>query len=185
MNTLKLTDEEILQQYKDLGNVEYFGDLFKRYILLLYGVYLKYLQDADKAQESVIQLFENLLLNISRYDIKVFRTWIYSLAKNHCRLLLLQEENPEIIADFEENKVEPDEILQLLNEAGENDARMNVLRKGLKQLPVQQRIALIRFFIERMSYEDIVGSTGYNLTQVKTHIQEGRQNLKNCMKHNT
>jgi RNA polymerase sigma-70 factor (ECF subfamily) len=49
---------------------------------------------------------------------------------------------------------------------------------------VQQRIALIRFFDEEMAYEDIVSSTGYNLNQVKSQIQEGMRSLKNCIEKN-
>jgi RNA polymerase sigma-70 factor (ECF subfamily) len=182
MNTTKLSDEEILQRYKDLGNVEYFGELFNRYITLLYGTYLKYLGSAEKAQESVLQLFENLLANIANYEIKVFRTWIYFLVKSHCRLLML--EKSEIVVDFVENKIDSDAVLHLLDHAEKSEEGMNILRQNLRQLPVEQRIAIIRFFIEGMSYADIVDSTGYNLTQIKDYIQEGRNNLKICLEKN-
>ena len=44
-NISKLTDEELLQQYTDSGKTEYFGELYNRYIPLLYGLCLKYLSD--------------------------------------------------------------------------------------------------------------------------------------------
>jgi RNA polymerase sigma-70 factor (ECF subfamily) len=66
---------------------------------LIYGVCLKYFHDEDKAQDTVMQVFENLLPKISQYNIEVFRTWIYSVAKNQC-LQVLRKENREISVDF-------------------------------------------------------------------------------------
>ncbi len=68
-NISRLTDEELLAAYKKSGNTEYFGELYNRYTPLLYGVCLKYLNGADKAQDAVMQLFENLLPKISNYEI--------------------------------------------------------------------------------------------------------------------
>jgi RNA polymerase sigma-70 factor (ECF subfamily) len=180
---LRLPDEEILQEYKISGNTEYFGELYNRYIPLLYGVCLKYLQKPVDAQDAVMQLFENLLPKISQYDIKVFRTWIYTVMKNHC-LQTLRKESHEIIIDFDVNIMESDEILHLLNEEENNNGRKIALKQCLKKLPVEQRIAILRFFTEEMSYADIVDSTGYNLKQVKSYIQNGKRNLKICIEKN-
>ena len=75
-NISKLTDEELLQQYTDSGKTEYFGELYNRYIPLLYGLCLKYLSDEARAQDAVMQLFEELLSKVSNYQIKVFKTWM-------------------------------------------------------------------------------------------------------------
>ncbi|MDR0866432.1 MAG: sigma-70 family RNA polymerase sigma factor [Candidatus Symbiothrix sp.] len=180
----KLSDAELLQRYKDSGNTEYFGELYNRYIPLLYGVCLKYLRNTDKAQDAVMQLFENLLPKMARQDIVEFRTWIYSVVKNHC-LQLLRKDSHEIIIDSTMDIMESDEILHLLNEEENDGERKEALRQCLKKLPVQQRIAIIRFFMEEMSYMDIVGSTGYNLNQVKSYIQNGKRNLKICIEKNS
>ena len=60
-NISKLSDEELLIHYTKSGDTEYFGELYNRYIPLLYGLCLKYLHDEDRAQEAVMQLFEDLL----------------------------------------------------------------------------------------------------------------------------
>ena len=66
----KLSDEELLTHYAQSGDTEYFGELYNRYIPLLYGLCLKYLQDEDRAQEAVMQLFEDLLPKLGNYEIK-------------------------------------------------------------------------------------------------------------------
>ena len=67
----KLSDEELLIHYTKSGDTEYFGELYNRYIPLLYGLCLKYLHDEDRAQEAVMQLFEDLLPKLGNYEIKV------------------------------------------------------------------------------------------------------------------
>jgi RNA polymerase sigma-70 factor (ECF subfamily) len=150
---------------------------------MLYGICLKYLNEDDKAEDAVMQLFECLLPKVAQYDISVFRTWVYSVMKNHC-LQILRKENREIIVDFNTEIMESDEILHLFNENDEDNARKEILKRCIKKLPVEQRISIIRFFMEEMSYADIVDSTAYNLKQVKSYIQNGKRNLKICIEKN-
>lgn len=179
---LKLSDEEILLRNKASKTAIYFGELYCRYIPVLYGVGLKYLCDADKAQDAVMQLFNMLLPKISEYEIKTVRTWIYSAMKNLCRQLL-RNENPEIVIDPDPDREDPDEIAELFATDDPENSRTRLLMKHLKKLPVEQRIAILRFYTEEMSYKDIADSTGYNLQQVKNYIQNGKQHLKNCMEN--
>ena len=169
-NISKLTDEELLTHYMKSGDSEYFGELYNRYIPLTYGLCLKYLQDEDRAQEAVMQMFEDLLPKISNYEIKVFRPWLYRVAKNHC-LQLLRKENKEIPLDYTINIMESDEFLHLLSEE--------------EKLPEEQRTSITRFFLEEMSYADIVEQTGFTLNNVKSYIQNGKRNLKICIKKQT
>ena len=80
-NISKLTDEELLQQYTDSGKTEYFGELYNRYIPLLYGLCLKYLSDEARAQDAVMQLFEELL---SKWNSNNCNT-PYASCKNPCQ----------------------------------------------------------------------------------------------------
>jgi len=86
------TDEELLQYYKNTGKSVSFGQLYDRYIPLVYGVCLKYLRDADDAQDAVMQLFEDLLPKVLNYEIKEFRTWLYRVVQNHCLQILREKE---------------------------------------------------------------------------------------------
>ncbi|NDV82791.1 RNA polymerase sigma factor [Bacteroides sp. 51] len=175
-----LSDEDLLAQHKKSGHAEYFGTLYNRYIPLLYGLCLKYLNDEAKAQDAVMQLFENLLPKISGYDIQTFRTWLYSVARNHC-LQILRKESKEILVDFNSDLMESDEVLHLLCEEDGNAERMQALRNCLGRLPDGQRISITHFFMQEMSYADIAEKTGYSLNTVKSNIQNGKRNLKICI----
>jgi len=179
------TDEELLQYYRNTGKSASFGQLYDRYIPLIYGVCLKYLRDADDAQDAVMQLFEDLLPKVLNYEIKEFRTWLYRVVQNHCLQILREKERTvqvELHADF----MESDEILHLLDEADDDcNERMQALQKCMEALPENQRISVIRFFMDEMSYAEIVELTGYSLKSVKSYIQNGKRNLKICIEKNT
>ncbi|MDD3036693.1 sigma-70 family RNA polymerase sigma factor [Bacteroides sp.] len=177
----KLSDEELLTSYTKSGNTEYFGELYNRYIPLVYGLSLKYLRDEDNAQEAVMQLFEDLIPKISNYDIKAFRPWLYRVAKNHC-LQLLRKGNKEIPLDYTINIMESDEFLHLLSEEDHPEEQLKALHNCLEKLPDEQRTSITRFFLEEMSYADIAEQTGLTLSNVKSYIQNGKRNLKICIK---
>lgn len=180
-NISKLSDEELLTHYIKSGDTEYFGELYNRYIPLIYGLCLKYLQEEVKAQDAVMQLFEDLLPKLSRYEIREFRTWIYSVAKNYC-FQLLRKENLEIATDFDQQFVETYDILHLLDkEETSDDARTAALKHCMEKLPEPQQRCILSFFMEEMSYADIMEQTGYQLKSVKSYIQNGKRNLKSCI----
>lgn len=174
-----LSDEELLLRYKKTGKAEYFDRLYERYIPLVYGLCLKYLQDAEKAQDAVIDIFENLSGKIGGYDIKIFKNWLYSVVKNHC-FRILKENKKEIIVDFDSQLMESDTILDLLDEEANKD-KETALAKCMEKLPEPQRISVVKFFYEEKSYADIVDETGYNIKSVKSYIQNGKRNLKLCI----
>lgn len=173
------TDEELLDLYKESGNTEYFGKLYNRYIPLIYGLSLKYLQNEDKAQDSVMEIFENLLPKVCGYEIKIFKTWLYSVVKNHC-FHQLRENKRVISLDFESNIMETESVLTLLDEELDKDQE-EALNYCMAKLSEPQKISICKFFYEEMSYSDIVESTGYDLKSVKSYIQNGKRNLKLCI----
>jgi RNA polymerase sigma-70 factor (ECF subfamily) len=173
------TDEELLMQYKESGQAEYFGTLYNRYIPLLYGMCLKYLHDESKAQDAVMQLFEELLPKISDYEIQTFKTWLYSVARNHC-LQIIRKGSKDPVS-FNSDIMESNEVLQLLCKEENGGERMQALHNCLGRLPDGQRISITHFFTGEMSYADIAEKTGYSLNAVKSNIQNGKRNLKNCI----
>lgn len=174
-----LDDNDLLEKYKQTGNISYFSQLYERYIPLVYGLCLRYLQNADKSQDAVIDIFENLSGKIIGYEIKSFKNWLYSVVKNHC-FYVLRENKKETIVSFDSQFMESEDILDLLIEESDKEKEMH-LNNCIQKLPSPQRIAIQKFFFEDKSYADIVDETGYNLKSVKSYIQNGKRNLKICI----
>lgn len=172
-------DEELLALYKKTSEVEYFQHLYERYIPLIYGLCLKYLQNPESSQDAVIDIFENLSQKIQGYEIKIFKNWLYSVVKNHC-FHILKENKKEFIVDFDSQIMESDQVLDLLCENSEEE-KDKALSKCLEALPEPQRVSIEKFFYENKSYVDIVTETGFHLKSVKSYIQNGKRNLKICI----
>jgi RNA polymerase sigma-70 factor, ECF subfamily len=172
-------DHELLNKYKETLDAEYFGILYSRYIPLLYGLCLKYFKDEYKAQDAVMQVFENLLTKILEYNIDNFKSWVYKVSKNHC-LQQLRAENKEIKIDFNLDIVESEDILHLLDEK-EGVKKYSILEECISKLPEPQKISIVSFFFNDKSYRDICDATQYSLKSVKSYIQNGKRNLKFCL----
>lgn len=174
-----MSDSRLLESYLDTGRLDYFGELYNRYLPLVYGLCLKYLRSVEAAEDAVMQIFEEIIPKIPRAEVREFRTWIYTVARNHC-LQQLRREKREVTAGFDAGGVESDDVLHLLS-SRDDEARYSALEKCIEQLPPPQRTSIRLFFIEERSYADIAEITDYNIKSVKSYIQNGKRNLKNCM----
>ena len=75
--------------------------------------------------------------------------------------------------------MESDEFLHLLSEEESSEDQLKALHHCLEKLPEEQRTSITRFFLEEMSYADIIGTNRFTLNNVKSYIQNGKRNLKN------
>lgn len=178
-----LSDDELLIKSKETGDSFYFDQLYERYIPMIYGLCLKYLQNTEKSQDAVMDIYENISPKIAGYEIAIFKNWLYSVVKNHC-FHVLREDKKTITVDFDSNIMESDSVLTLLSDETNNDEKEDALNKCIEQLPDPQRISVMKFFFEDKSYADIVDETSYHLKSVKSYIQNGKRNLKICIEKN-
>ncbi|MDR1602385.1 MAG: sigma-70 family RNA polymerase sigma factor [Tannerella sp.] len=173
------TDDELLYRYRTTMRMDCLGSLYDRYIPLVYGLCLKYLQDEEDARDAVMQLFEELVSKVMQHDVRDFRAWLYSVARNHCLQILRSQAN-SIQTELYPNLMESDESLHLFDDE-EDSERIPALQKCMEKLPETQRKAIQLFFMEEKSYADITDVTGYSLKSVKSYIQNGKRNLKICI----
>ncbi len=175
----RLDDADLLEQYLRTGDASHFGVLYTRYMPLVYGLCLKYLGSAEDAEDAVMQIFEELLPKVGRYEIKEFRTWLWSVARNHC-LQKLRREKRAVKVDFGDRFMETAPVVHLLSEGTDEEA-LAALEGCIEKLPEAQRESIRLFFFGRKSYADIADATPYDIKGVKSHIQNGKRNLKTCI----
>lgn len=173
------SDAELLDEDRRSDSSVYFGELYGRYIPMVYGVCLKYLGNADDAADAVMSLFEDLAERIGRYEIDNFRTWIYAVAKNHC-FQLLRRRRREIPLDDSSRIMEYAQLVHLLSER-DDEALVEVLNRCMEKLPDRQRECIREFFYADKSYADIAAQTLYPVKSVKSYLQNAKRNLKLCM----
>ncbi len=176
---LELTDDELLELYKKERQSVYFAELYKRQIPLVYGLCLKYLGNQPDAQDAVMDIYEDLTEKIVNYEIRNFHTWLYSVAKNHC-FRKLNKDSKVVFVDFEQNFMENEADFTLLG-GEKSEEEESALNFCMNELGKEQRTSIELFYYQNKSYLDIVDLTGYALEKVKSYIQNGKRNLKNCI----
>ena len=168
-----------MKHFVETSNQELLGQLYSRYVPLVYGLCLKYLRQTEEAEDAVNNIYEELTLKIHKYRIDNFKTWLYSVAKNHCLQTLRKEKN-RIFEEFDANIMESDGFEHLID-VDEDKQKEDALNYCLTTLPEEQRQCIVHFFFEDFSYIDIVEKTGFALNKVKSYIQNGKRNLKICI----
>jgi RNA polymerase sigma factor (sigma-70 family) len=177
-----LSDEELVALYKQSEGLGIVGELYNRYVALTYGVCLKYLKDREESRDAVMQIFEKLMVTLKEHEVKQFKGWLYVTAKNYCLMQIRAKKGK----NFEE-------ISPFLMESGpeghlqdgpEIETNLSKLEKCISELGNEQKQCVQLFYLEQKCYREITETTGFDLNKVKSHIQNGKRNLKICMERN-
>jgi RNA polymerase sigma factor (sigma-70 family) len=172
-----ITDQELLDHFYDDRNNDWLGILLERYILLLLGICMKYLKDEEEAKDSVQQIFLKAITELHKYKVTYFRSWIYAVARNHC-LMQLRDKQLKMPATIIDNLALPVEEEPIKNNHQEKEYLLQLMTDSLEDLNLEQKQCLILFYLEKKSYQEITENTGFTMMQVKSHIQNGKRNLK-------
>ncbi len=171
-----IDDNELLQNFYSDHNNEWLGILLPRYTLLLLGVCMKYLKNEEDAKDSVQQIFLKTINELHKYKVDYFKSWIYMIAKNHC-LMKLRDKGKIPVELTEQMSASPDTAAEKISLI-EKDNTLNQLQIALQELSTEQKVCVTLFYLEKKSYAEISSSTGYNMMQVKSNIQNGKRNLR-------
>lgn len=179
-NITELTDEQLLASYRKDANPVYIGELYERYSYIVFGLCLKYLKNRDEAADATLSIFEKSMADLKVHEIKQFDHWIYVVAKNHCLGLFRSEtvsrgrHEQYAYMQRQEKEEEVDDIqVHELKERG-----LRRLELALEQLNAPQQKCVKMFYLEDRSYTEISELTGMSYNEVKTHLQNGKRNLK-------
>ncbi len=170
-----ISDQELLEKFYARGDMELLGVLLERYTLVLFGVGMKYLKAEERAKDMVQQVFLKALSEIPKYRIDNIGGWLYRVAKNDCLSTLRQEQRLrelELPPDLVQPEA-PDE-----RELWHEDLSYSLMDQAIKSLKQEQRVCIVLFYYEKKSYQEISDHTGFDIKQVKSHIQNGKRNIR-------
>lgn len=183
-NKREKSDEELLSDFIQNRDMDILGELYARHIHLVYGVCLKYFQSREKSKDAVIQVFEKLVVEIGKYEIRNFKSWLFVVTKNHCLMELRKTRSGKIVsigdenemAIFMENEPELHPIDREPEERNEED-----LNDCIERLKNEQKNCIRLFYFENKSYREICSLLQLEENKVKSFIQNGKRNLKICL----
>lgn len=176
----KLSDDELVLAYQNTGDKSHLGELYIRYSHLVFGLCLNYFRDREMARDAVLSLFEKLFVSLKKNKPENFKMWLTFVARNHCiselRKQKTQRERTEnYLRDEEESLFEETSALE---NAEVREEKLKKLEEAVMALGEEQRKCVELFYFKEKSYQEISELTGFSEKQVKSHLQNGKRNLK-------
>ncbi|RFM27704.1 RNA polymerase sigma factor [Deminuibacter soli] len=175
-NTAHLTDQELLNYFYNTRDNQWLGLLLQRYTLLLLGVSMKYLKNEEAAKDAVQQIFLKAITELQKYKVEYIKSWLYMVARNHC-LMQLRDKHGKNTYEITDNMPLPADPGNIA-EQNEKEQALVLMEAAIGELNKEQGTCVTMFYLQKKSYQQISDTTGYNLMQVKSHIQNGKRNLK-------
>jgi RNA polymerase sigma factor (sigma-70 family) len=175
-----LSDEELISSYHSSGDKAFVGELYIRYAHLMYGVCLKYYRDREQSRDAVLQIFEKLFESLQKHTPENVKTWLMFVARNYCisdlRKMKVHADKHSRYEKDEEEPLMPEE--DVVHEKVIKEQRLQRLEDAISALGDEQKKCIELFYLKDKSYKEISDITGMNEKQVKSHIQNGKRNLK-------
>lgn len=182
-----LEDAAVLQLYKQKQWPRCIDELFLRYGHLIYGVFLKYTKDKYTAEDLLMELFAKLPQLLIHHDIQQLKPWLHTVARNEA-LQFIRKSKKQTGISLDENSM--DHVIGTTSDETQEEIlwkeqQLNLLEKVMEQLKPVQKECIRLFFIEQLSYEEIMNKTQLSFKEVKSHLQNGKRNLKIMMEQNS
>lgn len=175
-----MDDKELLEYYKRTGDLDALGKLYAPYMSLLYGVCYKYLLDAQRSQDAVMAIFDELIEKLRIHQVDNFKNWLYVYTRNYC-LMQLRKAKAVQMVDIEDHLLESEQQMNRGTESRWGEADYEKLSACIASLNQEQEACIRLFYLDQKCYKDVAELTGYDLSKVKSYIQNGKRNLKACM----
>lgn len=185
----ELPDAELLRRYHAQGDVQDLGALYERHMPAVLAICRRYLRDEEDAKDAVMQLFEQLVEKLRRHEVETFAPWLHATARNHCLMVLRarQRAGPAaggaLVVHFPdaagmESAAARHLVADDAEETDLHEQQLQLMEHALAELPPGQRRCVELFYLEKKCYRDIADLTGFDLNAVKSHIQNGKRNLR-------
>ena len=185
----ELPDAELLRRYYAQGDVHDVGILYERHMPAVLAIARRYLRAEADAQDAVMHLFEQLVEKLRRHEVENFPPWLHATARNYCLMALRarQRAGPAaggaLVVHFPdaagmESAAARHQADDDPAEAEQHEQQLQLLEQTLAELPPGQRQCLELFYLEKKSYREVAALTGLDLNAVKSHLQNGKRNLR-------
>lgn len=178
---IHLSDQELLELYGRDHNNEWLGILFSRYLHLIFGVCMKYFRDENEARDQAQQVCLHVLKILPRHQVTYFKSWLYQVTKNHCLMQLRHASGQRYLQPVPEGTFPDTEEDSAVRDKQAQEKRYAHLDEAMKQLNDAQRRCVELFYLQRKTYQQVADEAGFTLGEVKSHIQNGKRNLRQAM----
>lgn len=171
----ELTDEELIKDISIYSHKQIVAEFYNRYGYMVFGVCLKYFKNKEDAEDKTIEVFSILEAKLKNNTIHHFRPWLHSLTRNEC-LMELRKRKAKKNSNIEIEVSENDEEIEIRLE---NEKWLHLLPDLTTQLNELQGTCIDLFYFKNQSYQVISEALSIPIKEVKSHLQNGKRNLRN------
>ncbi|MBO0778817.1 MAG: sigma-70 family RNA polymerase sigma factor [Ktedonobacteraceae bacterium] len=194
MMMLSREEEEQLVARSQRGDVSAFNHLVQHYQQIVYRTVYRILGNPDVAADITQDTFFAAFRNIQSFRGGTpLRPWLLRIGSNlACDHWRRVQRHPSESLDSLEDEDEPHQaglLGSLATTASTSDPEecllsrelQDLLQRGLQQLSLDQRTAVILCDIEGLSYDEVATATRTTLGTVRSRIARGRARLRNYL----
>lgn len=164
------SDEALIQFYQKTENIEVLGILFQRYSQEIKKLCLKYLKEEASSEDALMDIFELLADKLKTNQVKSFKSWIFCVTRNFCFKRYRNKTYFQPVESISECLCSEDETPGQLP--------IQALGQAINRLKFQQRICIELFYFQKLSYAEIAEQVKIDIKKVKSHIQNGKLQLR-------
>jgi RNA polymerase sigma-70 factor (ECF subfamily) len=174
-----ISDEKLLAKIIN-GDSKAFESLFLRHKNKVYGLSLRILGAKMLAEENSQEVWIKVVEGASQYkELGSVQSWILSITRNQALNTLRkrgweEELSPELESQLPDLESSSFQKLQDFTD-------INKLKLAIDKLPDRQRVALVLWLSEEMSYSEIAQELRINENALKVLLFRAKENLKNLL----
>jgi RNA polymerase sigma-70 factor, ECF subfamily len=153
-----------------------FSALYETHSRAIYYLALRFLGDAQKAEDATHDVFLKALRHLGQFrGDSSARTWLYRIAINHCNNMRAawhdRRIQPNSDQDFFERQAGGESPLRILETKELGDR----IQKTLNALPAEYRLLLLLVSDQELSYEEAGALTGQTADAVRGKLFRARK----------
>lgn len=177
MKPMELKPEELL--YFRKGNAAIFKKVVDLYHGRIYANAIRLVKNQNNAEEITQRVFVKSYLECKKFrGACKLSVWLYRITFNEClSFIKKQKRGPSLsIESLKENSIPPP--IAVLHDC---EGQRVMIDRAMDTLKPKERVVLVLWYFEELSYKEISERTGLTLSNVKVKLHRAKQKLKQML----
>ncbi|MEO7453926.1 MAG: sigma-70 family RNA polymerase sigma factor [Fimbriimonadales bacterium] len=182
----RLPNDSALIERAQRGDRDAINQLVLKYQARAYQFAYRLTGNQDDASDLVAEAFVRVYTALPRFRRDAqFTTWLFRIVTN-CFLDAKKKVDRKPTDQLEDTWLDANSQSTIVEQENPTDAverseRENVLQKGIEALPEHQRVMIVMFHVENLSYEDIAATLDLPIGTVKSRLNRARLALREIL----
>jgi RNA polymerase sigma-70 factor (ECF subfamily) len=176
-NYNKFKDEDLIDLYLNKGDEAALNQLLSRYLDKVYYCALGLLKNHMDAEDAAMKILAGIGEKLRKYEVEKFSGWLMTIVRNDC-VALLKKRMKDRVEELSEKNDPGFMEFPLFDALHSKDDELEQLLKAVDELKDEQNRCIVARYFLGLTYQKIAEEEGFSVKQVKSHIQNGKRNLR-------